>query len=195
MEEKELNQKLHEMFKEMSLVLEDTKQGFLTQNQTTLKKADAKLTEILTSNLPFTEELAQKRIKDEVEKKYLNLLPNLQLMAVIIRNLISENKKKIEASLLFTDKAIDEIKHLYTLMLTQFEDTTDYTLTRNPHLRMHIKTGMENLFERVEDCIAEHETRLVTCGCIPKASYSYVAIIDSVKGLSRELNNFSEKLA
>jgi len=195
MEEKELNQKLHEMFKEMSLVLEDTKQGFLTQNQTTVKKADTKLTEILTSNLPFTEELAQKRTKDEVEKKYLNLLPNLQLMAVIIRNLISENKKKIESSLLFTDKAIDEIKHLYTLMLAQFKDTTDYILTRNLHLKMHIKTGMENLFERIEDCIAEHETRLIMCACVPKASYSYVAIIESIKVLSRELNNFSEKLA
>jgi len=194
MEEKELNQKLHEMFKEMSLVLEDTKQGFLTQDQATLKKADTKLTGILTSNLPFTEELAKKQAKDEVEKKSLNLLPLLQLMAVIIRNLISENKKKIESDLLFADKAINEIKGLYTLMLTQFEDTTDYILTRNPYLRMHIKTGMENLFERAEDCIAEHETRMITCACMPKASYSYVAIIDSIKGLSRELKSFSEKL-
>jgi Na+/phosphate symporter len=194
MEEKELNQKLHEMFKEMSMVLEDTKQGFLTQDQATLKKSDTKLTGILTSNLPFTEELVQKQTKDEIEKKYLNLLPHLQLMAVIIRNLISENKKKIESDLLFADKAINEIKGLYTLMLTQFEDTTDYILTRNPHLRTHIKTGMENLFERAEDCMAELETRMITCACMPKASYSYVAIIDSIKGLSRELNNFSEKL-
>jgi len=194
MEEKELNQKLYEMFKEMSLVLEDTKQGFLTQNQTTLKKADTKLTGILTSNLPFTEELAQKRTKDEVEKKYLNLLPHLQLMAVIIRNLISENRKKMQSHLLFADKAINEIKGLYTLMLSQFEDTTGYILTKNPHLRMHIKTGMENVFEKAGDCIAEHETRMITCECIPIASYSYVAIIDYIKGLSRELNNFSEKL-
>jgi len=194
MEEKELNQRVHEMFKEMSLVLEDTKQGFLTQNQTTLKKAETKLTGILKSNLPFSEELAQKQTKDEVEKKYLNLLPHLQLMAVIIRNLISENKRKIQSDLLFTDKAINEIKGLYHLTLTQFEDTTDYILTRNPHLRMHIKTGMESLFERAEDCIAEHETRMITCACMPKASYSYVALIDSIKGLSRELNSFSEKL-
>ncbi len=194
MEEKELNQKLYEMFKEMSLVLEDTKQGFLTQNQTTLKKADTKLTGILTSNLPFTEDLAQKRTKDEVEKKYLSLLPHLQLMAVIIRNLISENKKQMQSHLLFADKAINEIKELYTLMLAQFEDTTGYILTKNPHLRMHIKTGMENVFEKAGDCIAEHETRMIRCECIPKASYSYVAIIDYIKGLSRELNNFSEKL-
>jgi len=68
MEEKELNQKLHEMFREMSLVLEDAKQGFLREDQATLKKADTKLTGILTSTLPFTEELAQKQTKDEVKK-------------------------------------------------------------------------------------------------------------------------------
>jgi hypothetical protein len=94
MEEKELNQKLHEMFKEMSLVLEDAKQGFLREDQATLKKADTKLTGILTSNLPFTEELAQKQTKDEVEKKYLNLLPHLQLMAAIIRNFSSKGIEK-----------------------------------------------------------------------------------------------------
>ena len=79
-------------------------------------------------------------------------------------------------------------------MLTQFEDATDYILTRNPHLRMHIKTGMENLFERAENCIAEQAAGMIACACMPKASYSYVAIIDSIKGLSRELNNFSGKL-
>ncbi len=81
------------------------------------------------------------------------------------------------------------------MMLAQFEDTTDYILTRNTHLKTHIKTGMEELYERAEDYIAEHQTRLIICACIPKSSYSYVAIIDLVKGLSRELTNFSERLA
>ena len=147
MEEKALNQRLHEMFKEMLLVLESMKQGFLAENQTTLTEAETKHTRILTSNLPFTEELVKKRTKNEVEEKYLNLLPHLQLMAVIIRNLINEKKRKIESNLLFTDKAIDEIKGLYTLMQTQFQDATDYILTRNPHLKKHIKTEMENLFK------------------------------------------------
>ena len=67
MEEKALNQRLHEMFKEMLLVLESSIEGFLTGNQTTLTEAE-KLTRILTSNLLFTEELVKKETKDEVEK-------------------------------------------------------------------------------------------------------------------------------
>ena len=194
MEEKALNQRLHEMFKEMLLVLESMKQGFLAENQMTLTEAETKHTRILTSNLPFTEELVKKRIKNEVEEKYLNLLPHLQLMAVIIRNLINEKKRKIESNLLFTDKAIGEIKGLYTLMQTQFEDATDYILIRNPHLKIHIRTEMENLSRVADDYVATHQTRLITGVCMPKASYSYIAIVDLIKGVSRELTSFSEKL-
>jgi Na+/phosphate symporter len=194
MEEKALNQRLHEMFKEMLLVLESMKQGFLAENQTTLTEAETKHTRILTSNLPFTEELVKKGIKNEVEEKYLNLLPHLQLMAVIIRNLINEKKRKIESNLLFTDKAIDEIKGLYTLMQTQFQDATDYILTRNPHLKKHIRTEMENLSRMAEDYVAAHQIRLITGVCMPKASYSYIAIVDLIKGVSRELNSFCEEL-
>ena len=125
---------------------------------------------------------------------HLSVCAHVQLMAVITRSLITQNENKIESDLLFPDKAISEIKGLYTLLQTQFEDATDYILTRNPHLRMNIRTGMENVFGKVEDCVAEHEIRMVTCVCMPKESYSYVAIIDSIKGLSRELTNFSDKL-
>jgi len=194
MEEKELNQRLYDMFKEMLLVLESAKQGFLAENETILEEAEIKLTRILTSNLPFTEHLIKKETKNEVEKKYLNLLPHLQLMASIIRNLINEKKRKIEPNLFFTDKAINEIKELYVLLQTQFEDTTDYILTRNSHLKVHIRTGMENLFKRAEEYVTEHEIRLITGVCMPKASYSYIAIVDCIKGASRELTSFSEKL-
>jgi Na+/phosphate symporter len=194
MEEKELNQKLHEMFKEMLLVLESVKQGFFTQSQTTLMEAETKLTAILTANLPFTEELVKKEIKNLAEKRYLNLLPQLQLMAVNLRNLINEKNKKIELNLLFTDKAMNEIKELYALMQIQFQDTTDYILTRNSHLRLHIKTGMENLFKKADEYVTGHETRLITGVCMPRASYSYLAIVDSIKAVSRELASFYEKL-
>jgi Na+/phosphate symporter len=194
MEQKELVQRLHEMFKEMLLVLESMRQGFLAGDQTPLIEAEARLTRILTSNLPFTQELSKKEAKDEVEKKYLNLLPSLQLMAITIRNLINECKKKIESNLLFTDKAINEIKALFTLIQTQFEDATDYILTMNSHLSMHIRTGMENVFESADDFVAAHQVRLITGVCMPKASYSYVAMVDLIKGVSRELTSFSEGL-
>ena len=194
MNETDLNERLHAMFQDMVAVLETTKRGFLTGRQASINEAKTRLGRMLTSNLPFTEELVKKEAKDEIEKKYLNLLPHLQLMAGIIRNLINENKKKIESHLLFTDKAVEEIKHLYSIMEVQLRDTTDYILTRNPHLKMHVEKEMENLIERAADYTASHEIRLITGVCMPKASYSYIALIDLIRGVSRELTAFAQRL-
>ena len=194
MEEKELSQRIYEIFKEMLSVLKSIRKGFWTENQTFLMEAEKKLRWILRSNLPFTEELVKKETKNEFEKKYVTLLPHLQLIAIILRKLINEKKKKIESSLLFTDKAMNEIKELYTLLRTQFDDTTDYIPTRNSHLKMHIRTAMEDIYQKANKYSTMHETRLITGVCMPKASYSYITIIDCIKGLSRELLSFAEKL-
>jgi len=68
MDKKELNQRLYDMFEEMLLVLEKSKQGFLTESEKLLTESETRLTGILTSNLPFTEEVVKKISKDELDK-------------------------------------------------------------------------------------------------------------------------------
>jgi Na+/phosphate symporter len=194
MDEKELNQKLYDMFKEMLLVLENSKQGFLTENEKLLTESETRLTGILTSNLPFTEEIVKKISKDKLEKKYLTLLPHLQLMAATVRNLIDQEKQKVGSGVLFTEKAVNEIRELHTLIQTQFQDATDYILTRNPRLKTTIKGEMEKLFKAAEQHATEHEVRLITGLCMAKASFLYLAIVDCIKRVSRELTNFTEEL-
>ena len=194
MEEKELNQRLYDMFKEMLLVLENNKQGFLSESEALLTESGTRLNRILTSNLPFAEDLVRKARKDDVERKYLTLLPHLQLMAATIRNLIEQEKKRTASGVLFTEKAVNEIGGLHGLIQTQFQDATDYILTRNPRLKMNIKTGMERLSKMAEQYATDHEIRLITGVCMPKASYLYLAIVDCIKRLSMELATFSEEL-
>lgn len=194
MEEKELNRRLHEIFKEMLSVLKSIRQGFWVEDQTLLMEAEKKLRWILRSNLPFTEEIVKKETKNEFEKKYVTLLPHLQLIAIFLRKLIDEKKKKIESNILFTDKAITEIKELYTLLQTQFDDTTDYILAGNSHFKMHIRTATENISQKANEYSTMHETRLIGGVCMPKASYLYITILDCIKGMSRELSSFAEKL-
>jgi hypothetical protein len=66
--------------------------------------------------------------------------------------------------------------------------------TRNPHLNMHIRTGMDNLFERADDFVTAHQIRLITSVFMPKVSYTYIAIVDFIKGGARELTGLAEKL-
>ncbi len=194
MDEKDLNQKLYDMFKEMLLVLEKGKQGFLTESEKLLTESETRLTGILTANLPFTEEVVKKISKDEREKKYLTLLPHLQLMAATVRNLLDQEKNKIGSGVLFTEKAVNEIRDLLGLIQTQFQDATDYILTRNPRLKTTIKGEMERLFKTVEQYATEHEIRLITGLCMAKASFLYLAIVDCIKRVSMELTEFTEAL-
>jgi Na+/phosphate symporter len=194
MEEKTLNQKLYDMFKEMLLVLEKSKEGFLAESEKLLTESETRLNGILTSNLPFTEEVVKKISKDGLDKKYLSLLPHLQLMAATVQNLLDQEKKKIKSGILFTEKAVNEIRDLLGLMQAQFLDATDYILTRNPRLKTAIQGEMEKLFKTAEHYATEHEVRLITGLCLAQASFLYLAIVDCIKRVSRELTNFTETL-
>ena len=194
MEERKMTQMLYEMFQEGMPVLESIKYGFLAQDKAKVTETEEKFIGIFTSNLPFFEKLVKEREKDETEKKFIKLLPHLHLIAMIFGNLINTKKERIASDVLFSEKAIHEIDDLYTLMQVQFEDTKDFILTKNSHLKLAIKAGMGKIYEMADEYALEHETRLITGLCLVKASYLYLIIVDSIKRISRELTDFSEKL-
>jgi len=115
-------------------------------------------------------------------------------MAATVRNLLDQEKKKIASGVLLTEKAVNEIRELLALMQAQFQDATDYILTRNPRLKSSIRGEMEKLFKTVEQYATEHEVRLITGLCMAQASFLYLAIVDCIKRVSRELTNFTEAL-
>ena len=67
-------------------------------------------------------------------------------------------------------------------------------LTKNPLLKSNIASGMERIVKMADEYALVHEERLVTGMCVPKASYLYLDIIDSIKRIAKELVSFSEKI-
>jgi Na+/phosphate symporter len=194
MEEKELNQRFHNMFEKMTPILEDMKKGFFTQNNTILKESEKRFREILKSALPFAEKLIEEKEKDEVEKRYVNLVLPVQMTALALENLIEKMHIKVESHILFSEKALNEIKELFAVMESQFIDTKDYILTKNPHLKNNIKSGKEKIIKMANEYALVHEQRLITGVCMPKASYLYIDITDSLKRIARGLFDFAEKV-
>jgi Na+/phosphate symporter len=194
MEEKELNQRFHNMFEKMTPILEDMKKGFFTQNNTILKESEKRFREILKSALPFAEKLIEEKEKDEVEKRYINLVLPVQMTALALENLIKKMHIKVESHILFSEKALNEIKELFAVMESLFIDTKDYILTQNPHLKNNIKSGKEKIIRMANEYALVHEQRLITGVCMPKASYLYIDITDSLKRIARGLFDFAEKV-
>jgi Na+/phosphate symporter len=191
MEEKELTQKLYEMFEAAMPALENIEKGFVTQNQAMLKHGEAQFVEMLSSNLPFTEQIVMEEQKDEVDKRFLSLLIPLQQIASAVRSLMAKQEMTLRRHL-FSVKVIVEITELLTIMKAQFKDTRELILTKNPGLKESVKSGMERIVEMADKYILVHQERLITGASTPRASYLYLDIIGSIKRIAQELVTFSE---
>jgi Na+/phosphate symporter len=194
MEEKELTQRLYEMFEATMPALENITNGFLTQNETLLQKGETQFVEILSSNLSFAEDIIKEGQKNAVDKRFLSLLVPLQKIASAVRSLMAKQKMTLRRDVVFSVKAITEVTELLAVMKTQFRDTRDLILTKNPSLKEDIKSGVERIIEMADKYTLVHQERLITGVCTPKASYLYLDIIGSIKRVAQELVSFSERI-
>lgn len=194
MEEKELTQRFYQVFEDIAPILEDIKKGFFAQKESVLRECKAKFKSIIKSRVSFAEKIVEEKDKDEIEKRYTNLFLSFQPVALAIENMINKMETKIESKTLFSEKALSEIAELFNVMQSQFRDTQDYTLTKNPHLKNDIDSGKEKLTKIAEDYELIHQERLIAGVCMPKASYLYIDITDSLKRIARGLADFSAKV-
>jgi Na+/phosphate symporter len=194
MEEKELTQRFHGLFEEVAPVLQNIKKGFLTQKGAVLRENQTKFREMIKSRVDFVQKLIEIKEKNEAEKKYLNLVLSFQIIASAIDNLTDKMAIKAESRVLFSEKAVKEIESLFKLMEDEVRDVRDLILTKNPHLKETIKTEKEKIVKMADEYSSVHEQRLITGVCMPKASYMYLDMADSIKRIGRGLNDFAEKV-
>jgi Na+/phosphate symporter len=194
MEERELLQRFHEVLEASLPVIENAYKGFITQKPALLKESKEKFKTILASRLSYAEKIVGDKEKDAVEKKFVTLLTPFQTVGIAIQNVISNMEIKVEANVLFSQKGLDEIKELLTASHELVRDIRDYTVTKNPHLLTKIKECKERIIRMIDEFAAIHQNRLITGVCMPKASYLYLDITDSIKRIARGLVDFAEKV-
>jgi Na+/phosphate symporter len=194
MEEKEVTQWLHGMFQATIPALENIEKGFMTQNQTMLEQGEMRFVEILTSNLSFADKIIAEGQKNQVDRRFLYLLVPLQRIALAVRSLIARKKLKLVRDVISNEKVIAEVMRLLTVMKTQFRDTGDLIVTKNPTLKESIRSGMEKIIEMADEGALMHGERLIAGTYTSRASYVYLDITDSIKRIAQELVSFSERI-
>jgi Na+/phosphate symporter len=193
MEERELTNRFCSLFEETLPILNTIYKGFVSQKLPLLKESRVKFRDILKNRLPFIEKLIEDKEKDEVETKYVNLVPHLQRVALALDNLIDKMEVRVETRTLFSQKALDEIKQLMVAVGAEFTDVRDYCMTKNPILKEQIRVDMEKVRKMIDDYEVVHQNRLITGVCMPQASYLYIDMTDSLKRMAKELAVFAEK--
>jgi len=194
MEEKRLVERFNDEFVKTIPILDNIKKGFLTQNLGIMKENKAQFREMLKSRVASVQKIIEETNKTELQKQYLILIPSFQTIGLALENLMSKMETKVELKILFSEKALAEIKELYTILEEQFRNTRDYIATKNPVLKTEIKTGWEKIFKTIDEYAVIHQGRLIAGICVPQASYLYLDIVDSIKRISRGLIDFVEKV-
>ena len=194
MDEKELMQRFRDVFETSEPILDELEKGFFSQQARVIQECEKKFGDLLISRVPYVERIIGEKDKSEADMKYVRLLPALQTIALAIENLMYKMESKLVSNILFSEKALSEIKALFRLMREQFRDTKDYIITRNPALQEAVKMQTDKMFKMIEDLAIVHQNRLITGICMPQASYLYLDITDSLKRISRGLADFVYKV-
>ena len=193
MEEREITDRVTKLFEETVPILHDIYRGFVGQKLNLLKESKLTFRESLKKRLPGIQKLVEDKDKNEAEKRFVIALPHLQRVALALDNLVDKMETKVEANILFTQKALDEIKQLMVAVEAEFTDVKDYCMTKNPSLKAQIQADMEKVGKMIDDFDTVHQNRIITGVCMPKASYLYIDMTDSLKRMARELAAFADK--
>ena len=194
MEEKRLTRRFSDLFDEIVPIVENLRKGFFAQNAALVKESHDKFKEILKNRVAFAEKILKEKVKGEQEQRYVGLIVPFQTVALAVENLMEKMEIKVDAKILFSEKALKEINALFAVIEAQLMDAKDFVLTGNPHLKAAVRQGMEDVQRMADDYAVIHQDRLIAGVCMPKASYLYIDITDSLKRLARGLVAFSEKV-
>ncbi len=194
MEEREMTQRFCDLFGDILLIVKDVEKGFFTLNTRLVKEGHEKFRGLLKSRLPYAEKVVEEKEKTGIQMKYVNLIIPFQTIALGLENLMDRMEVKLDANILFSEKATKEIKELFSLMESQMRDLKDYILTRNPHLLQLVGQDVEEMRSLIDEYTIVHQNRLIAGVCMPKASYLYIDITDSMKRVAKGLAEFSERV-
>jgi Na+/phosphate symporter len=194
MEERDITDRVSKLFEETVPILHNIYRGFVGQKINLLKESKLAFRGSLKKRLHGIEELVEDKDKNEAVKRFVIALPHLQRVALALDNLIDKMETKVESNVLVNEKALDEIKQLMVAVGEEFTNVKDYCMTKNPLLKAQTHADMGKVMKMIDDFETVHQNRLITGVCMPKASYLYIDMTDSLKRMARELTAFADKI-
>ncbi|HHT9130375.1 MAG TPA: hypothetical protein ACFYEC_05880 [Candidatus Brocadiaceae bacterium] len=116
----------------------------------------------------------------ELIKSLLSIVGSIEMAVAGLDSVLQQVRVKVSEGILFSDKAVSEIRHLFRETLDILKTAGDTLVTKNEVLMKYVVNKYKNLDEIVEDYSQEHEERLIKGLCQAQASQVYLNIMDSI---------------
>ncbi len=172
------------MCSSVELVLSLCMDGFMKHKIKLVSEAEKVSQSIHNEENELIGLLSSKAAKPDMDKELIK-----SLMAVVghiematngLDGILQNVKIKVNEGVLFSDKGVNEISHLFRETLDIVKTAGDVILTKNEILKKYVNDKYVSLGQTVDAYSEEHEDRLIKGVCQPKSSSLYLNIADSL---------------
>ncbi len=194
---KGIHLRFHRISHDLGNVLLKIFRGFSTSDKDILKEALADVKEI-EENLRETVLEILNVMKEEGETENTKFMVSFSTKLEMIKNSVSRIAQraleKVDAGILFSEKAVSELNYLLSETATLLGDTADLALTLNKSLAKTMEERAKEIIRAANNYAIKHEERLICGICIPKSAPIYLDLIDSIKALSNHCIDISQRI-
>lgn len=160
-------------------------EGLLKHNHKILDSADK-----IGSKIELeAKQLTQMVVSAKEESKILDsttivqVSNELQKIKYSLDKIVDNVHSKINDGVLFSDKAVLELKDFFNAVVDGIRQVHDLILTKNSVIIDYIVQKVETYEEVGRKYAEEHQERLIKGICLPKSSLIYLIILDSLKDI------------
>lgn len=155
------------------------KKGVLASAEEYGSKADGLINQ-LTADVLSPAEGTGEEVDRTTVLQFLKSMEQIKYSAVKIGESVNS---KIKDGILFSDKAVTELKDVFDVVLDCLKNAGDLAVTGNKVIAGHLISRADLYNRVVMDYATEHEERLIRGICLPKSSIIYLTMMDSLKDI------------
>ena len=115
----------------------------------------------------------------------VEIINQLEKIKYSLDKIIDSIGSKADEGVLFSDKAMFELKDFFEAAQDGLKNVHDLILTRNAVLIDHIVEKADSYEVKGRKYAEEHQDRLIKGICLPKSSLIYLLILDGLKDILR----------
>ncbi|MFN3531526.1 MAG: hypothetical protein ACK41Q_03295 [Candidatus Brocadia sp.] len=123
---------------------------------------------------------AKSGVNNESIKSLMSVVSHIEMATNGLDNILQHVKTKVNEGVLFSDKGVNEISHLFRDALDMLKTAGDIILTRNEVLKKYVVDKYGSINQAIDAYSEEHEERLIKGLCQPKSSSLYLSIVDAL---------------
>jgi Na+/phosphate symporter len=192
---KEIKKDIYLMLHRSLEMLELTADAFVHGTSSKLTEAMDISAEIHSKEDALTGSLAKLSSTNDDARAILSVPASVEKIASAIEQIIGHTRQKIKENMLFSDKAVQEIKLLFTKTEAVLKKTADAAATGSQATLEAVTKDSDAVVKMAIDFATEHEDRLISGEASPKSSTVFLSILTIFEYLAWNAKEIVKKTA